>query len=847
FNSGVANGGATGPSASTLSFTSGGALQAFLTFDSTGNLWVADTGNNRILRFPATALTANPPVNGQAADLVLGQVDFITNTYVNPKNDKTVLTAVHAPTGIAFDPGGRLFVSESVAQSIRARVLVYAPPFSSGKPATRLLGVSLANPPPPQTSEFELQAAPGNVFTIGANPAIADTLNNRILIYKPYDQWTADMLTQPAQFVLGQADFTGHLVNRDQPEAGPLTLAFPTSAVSSGSELFVADAGNNRVTVLPQSGASFGPATRVLGQDQLNLNSPNLVEGREFNFTAGASVEAGVVADLNSNLPRLYVADTNNNRVLGYADLRKVKPGDPADIVIGQPDFARTLVNYPSNDPNKPTQSNLFGPTGLAIDPAGNLYVADSGNGRVLRFPQPFANPQSLPAADLVLGQTSFTGKITDASAKTMNSPYGLAFAGDNGLLVSDRQQNRVLYFAGKASAFVSGMAASKVFGQPDFTSITAGADDNRMSSPHHIATDTDDRLYVVDAGNNRVTIFDRASQAGSDPHPALTLANLSSPRGIYVSPSTGEVWVADTNNNRAQRYPKFNDLVLNQASNYTIPSPGPLAVAQDAFGNLYIADLANRVAIYYPGLIAQNAANNLQTRALAPGTVAALGSLGNINQFGTDTLSAPSLPLPTQLGGIEVRLNDQPVPLYFVSPNQINFLVPMSAPTSGSADLLVVRTDTGQVLSNSLVQFDRVSPGLFTLTQTGSGQAAAINQDGTINGADHPAPRNSIVSFYGTGQGVVPGAPPDGTAPTGAVPTSQNPDVIIGIARVPPENVTYSGLAPGFPGLWQINVKIPDTVAPTTSGTPTQVVMVLNSIPSGGGGLGRPVTVWVK
>ncbi|MDQ6706822.1 MAG: hypothetical protein M3Z85_12715, partial [Acidobacteriota bacterium] len=189
----------------------------------------------------------------------------------------------------------------------------------------------------------------------------------------------------------------------------------------------------------------------------------------------------------------------------------------------------------------------------------------------------------------------------------------------------------------------------------------------------------------------------------------------------------------------------------------------------------------------------------------------------------------------------------DQPVPLYFVSPNQINFLVPMDAPTSGTADLLIVRTDTGQVLSNSAIQMDRVSPGLFTLAQTGSGQAAAINQDGTINGPQNPAPRGSVVAFYGTGQGVVPGAPPDGTAATGETPTPQKPQVIIGIAPVPPENVTYSGLAPGLPGVWQVNVKIPDTVAPTTSTVQTQVVLVLNSIPSGGGGLGRPVTMWVK
>ncbi len=846
FSSGAANAGGIA-SAGTLSFSSsGGALQGYLTFDKDGNLWVADAGNNRVLRFPAAALGANAS-NGPSADLVLAQFDFITSTYVNPTNDKTILTAIRTPTGIAFDPSGRLFVSESNNQA-RGRVLVYTPPFSTGKPATRLLGVSNAKPPLPDTSDSELQAAPGNVFMIGSSPAVADTQNNRILVYKPFEQWTADLLTQPAQFTIGQLNSSGNAPNRRQPEPGPDTLALPTSAVFSGSELFIADTGNNRVVVLPQTGNGFGPATRVLGQDQFNLNTINLVEGREFDFVAGNSIaDAGIIVDLRSDPPHLYVADTYNNRVLGFNDLRKVKPGDRADIVIGQPDFLRTPVNYPSNDTNKPTASSLFNPTGLALDPAGNLYVSDSGNGRVLRFPRPFANPQSLPAADLVLGQSSFSSRITDASARTMAAPYGLAFAGTNALLVSDVKHNRVLYFAGRPETFTSGMAATKVFGQADFTSSAAGQADNRMNGPHHIATDTDDRLYVADTVNGRVTIFDRVSSAGADPRPAVTLSGLINPQGLYVSAETGDIWVADGSNNRALRFPKFNDLAVSATPNYSIPSPGPRALALDGFGNLYIADAANRVAIYYPGLVAQNAANNLQTRALAPGTVAAVAAFGNANQFGSQTVSASTLPLPKQLAGIQVLLNDKPVPLYFVSPNQINFLVPMDAPTSGTADLLIVRTDTGQVLSNSPVQMDRVSPGLFTLPQTGSGQAAAINQDGTINGPANPAPRGSIVAFYGTGQGVVPGAPPDGAAPTGETPTSQKPQVIIGIAPVPPENVTYSGLAPGLPGVWQVNVKIPDTVAPTTSTVQTQVVMVLNSIPSGGGGFGRPVTMWVK
>jgi len=110
----------------------------------------------------------------------------------------------------------------------------------------------------------------------------------------------------------------------------------PTAAAFAGGELYVVDRDNNRVVVLPQSGSGFGPATRVLGQDRFDTQSANLLEGREFNFAAG---DAGLAVDLNSSPPHLYVADSGNNRILGFRDLRNIQPGQKADIVIGQPDF----------------------------------------------------------------------------------------------------------------------------------------------------------------------------------------------------------------------------------------------------------------------------------------------------------------------------------------------------------------------------------------------------------------------------------------------------------------------------------------------------------------------------
>jgi len=703
-------------------------------------------------------------------------------------------------------------------------------------------------------SEFQLAPAPGGLFAIGSGIGVADTNDNRVLVYPAVEQWTANTTFQAAIEVAGQPDFSSNSANQALPTATASTLNQPSAAVFFNSELYITDASNNRVVVLPQNGASFGPATRVLGQDAMNLNSPNLVEGREFDFVnlLVGGADTGLAVDLNSNPPHLYVADTYNNRVLGYNDLRNIGAGAKADLVIGQPDFQQTLINFPTNNSNTTNSSGLFEPTGLVVDSSGNLYVADAGNGRVLRFPAPFANytPGVLQQANLVLGQSSFTAtKITDPTQRTMAQPYGLAFAYAGGLLVSDLALNRVLYFQALPTDLVSGMSATLVFGQPDFNSGGAGSGVSQLTSPHHISTDTDDRLYVADTGNRRIAIYDHAPTSASGPPAAYFLSNgLTSPRGIYVSGPTGDIWVADSGSQEAIRYPAFNQLIEAAGMpNATLTDAGyPLAVVEDGWGDLFLADAVNRTLIYYPGLAPINAANFLSPSVLAPGMIAAMYSQGNMNQFGLQAATSSSLPLPTTLNGVQILFNGSAVPLFYAGPNQINFQVPMAAPQSGTADLQVIETATGRVLGDTTAMMTETVPGLFTQTGDGIGTAVALNQDNTLNTAANPAVQGSIITLFGTGQGFIAGAPPDGNISNSQLQTARGPTVIIGTAAVPSANITYAGLAPTLVGVWQINVMIPDTVI-TTPTNPTQVVVIQNSVPSGGGGLGRFVQIYVK
>src|SRR5579872_6036672 len=127
----------------------------------------------------------------------------------------------------------------------------------------------------------------------------------------------------------------------------------------------------------------FNPApSRIVGQavlqqqGVLTATAPNLVEGREFNGPQAIAIDTSV------SPPILYVADAGNNRVLAWKNATAFTKGDFADKVIGQRDFLTTVPKGPGTD----LITGLSSPAGLAVDNAGNLYVVDAGNNRILRY-----------------------------------------------------------------------------------------------------------------------------------------------------------------------------------------------------------------------------------------------------------------------------------------------------------------------------------------------------------------------------------------------------------------------------------------------------------------------------
>jgi uncharacterized protein (TIGR03437 family) len=197
------------------------------------------------------------------------------------------------------------------------------------------------------------------------------------------------------------------------------------------------------------------------------------------------------------------------------------------------------------------------------------------------------------------------------------------------------------------------------------------------------------------------------------------------------------------------------------------------------------------------------------------PGKPVAPGSIVSVfGKFtGSQTGTAGAYPLPRKIGETEVFVDGKAAPVYFASPGQINFQ--LSAGTAPGQSVVEVRVG-GQAVTRTTATVIPNAPGLFV----------AANPDGSINSAKNPAARGGAITIYGTGQGAVSPAVDDGAAAGAAVSNSTSmPNVFLGGRQMP---VQFSGLAPGFAGLWQINVPIP---ADAPSGTEMDLTVALGAV----------------
>jgi uncharacterized protein (TIGR03437 family) len=176
---------------------------------------------------------------------------------------------------------------------------------------------------------------------------------------------------------------------------------------------------------------------------------------------------------------------------------------------------------------------------------------------------------------------------------------------------------------------------------------------------------------------------------------------------------------------------------------------------------------------------------------------------------------SGPSsgLPLPQQLNGTQVLLGDQPLPILYTNPLQLNVQVPYGVPVNTQYQLTVQRGSAYSAPQSLVVA--PAQPGIFTVNQTGAGQGSIVKSDGvTLAQPGTPASVGETVVIYCTGLGAVTPRVAEGVPPPSVSPLSTTDNLVTVMIGDKTAEVIFSGLTPGDPGLYQINAIVPSGIA---------------------------------
>lgn len=349
----------------------------------------------------------------------------------------------------------------------------------------------------------------------------------------------------------------------------------------------------------------------------------------------------------------------------------------------------------------------------------------------------------------------------------------------------------------------------------------------------------------VVSAADNSIMVFDSdlklTSKISGIPTPQFMFGNL-----VSTGPGNSVISIA------AIPPANFVSGIPGAAgiTSTTLSGESVTFVTSPDTNSVYVIQNQNQPAIPSQFQIANGA--SFRTPVIAPGELASVITSTGISQ----NFFANSLPLPKTLGGLTLNMGGSlnfdasvgrwnysstgsiQAPLLFVGPNQINFQVPPGIPTTGaSVAAQLVKPDGSTLLTPLYIA--PTAPGIFTPLQNGQGQGAVLNQDNTQNFGTNPAKRGSVIQIFATGAGdttppLLPGEP----APANGNPlvlTNVQPTVTIGGQSA---RVLFSGMAPGFVGLWQINAEVPQNVTPGPA-----VPLVI----SAGGNTSNTVTIAVE
>lgn len=342
-------------------------LPGGMAIDGHNNIWVVDSDNNRVLEYTA------PFYNGMSASVVLGQPSFtiggVQSTSQSSFNFNNSVTQLLSVAGIAFDPSGNLWVTDTYNN----RVLLFAYPFSNNQAASLVLGQSNFTSNSSGLTATSLSQPRGVFVDKSYNVWIADTRNSRVLEFSaPITQ-----NGQAASLVLGQPSFTYASI---LVSSSNLNSPFGVY-VDASSNVWVSDTLNYRVLEFVPPLFNGAGAGLVLGNSNFTTNSPGGRSASSMDYPVGVSIDSS---------GNLWSAQWFGRRVAGFP--APYSSGEAASLLLGESSFV--------NSPGGVSASTVSFVSGLSLDSGNDVWIVDSTNNRILSFGLPLA-PTNFSAVPL--------------------------------------------------------------------------------------------------------------------------------------------------------------------------------------------------------------------------------------------------------------------------------------------------------------------------------------------------------------------------------------------------------------------------------------------------------------
>jgi uncharacterized protein (TIGR03437 family) len=513
---------------------------------------------------------------------------------------------------------------------------------------------------------------------------------------------------------------------------------------------------------------------------------PNLFTGDGGPAAAATFASPNAIAfDKHGNL---YVADTNNNRI------RRIDTAGMISTVVGSGGPV-----YNQDPACSPDQSSFLRyPQGVALDAAGDIFIADTGKNRVLKVTPD--GTQSVIAAQL-------------------SAPEGVLPDGAGNVFITDSSNSalRKIEASGAIETlWTTGAMGSMAMDKAGDLFFSAGTSVERISSANGAISPV--------AGTGEFSF----SAAPGGVSPVQEIGGASA----VALDAAGSIYVADEVKGVIQRISIHCALSVDGGA--TLRKPAGLAF--DAKGNLYISDALQ--GTIWVGAATPAPAHESPTPYFGRTGIQSAAPANLVTLIGEPQalpIEAPIAPgellrirgvcmgpfepvfdsygsggaLSTSAGGTQILFNGTAAPLVFVSSGQITAQAPFEL--DGQFQAPVELTYNGVMIQSS-ISVQAANPAVFTISNQPTGPAIALNQDGTLNSAANPAPAGSIVVFYatGTGQTAPPGLDGD-EPPNSALPVPKLPVfVTIGSENA---DIFYAGDAPGFVGLTQLNIGVPKSI----------------------------------